>query len=130
MSWLVCLVITEFKITITTNTQNSDYNDQHILFDCINYLQMFKLENRCVIVPMKFSEARKTKWMRKNLRWWLYYFLFLWRKPKINFVKKGDSGLDPSFKKEKNLVNIIITYLWNWDSEIESTFSSKLIMLW
>ena len=64
MSWLVCLVITEFKITITANTQNSDYNDQRILFDCINYLQMFTMENRCVIVPMKFSEARKTKWMR------------------------------------------------------------------
>ena len=28
------------------------------------------------------------------------------KKPKINCAKKGDSGLDPSFKKEKDLVNI------------------------
>ena len=30
---------------------------------------------------------------------------------------------------QKDLVNII-NYLWNWELEIESTFSSKLIMLW
>ena len=28
------------------------------------------------------------------------------KKPKINCAKKGDSGLGPSFKKEKDLVNI------------------------
>ena len=42
----------------------------------------------------------------------MYYFLFLRRKPKINCAKKADSGLDPFFKKEKGLVNII-NYLWN-----------------
>ena len=42
----------------------------------------------------------------------MHYFLFLRRKPKNNCAKKGDSRLDPSFKKEKGLVNII-NYLWN-----------------
>ena len=42
----------------------------------------------------------------------MYYFLFLRRKPKINCAKKGDSGLDPSFKKENDLLNII-NYFWN-----------------
>ena len=41
-----------------------------------------------------------------ELEMMMCYCLFLRRKPKINWDKKGDSGLDPSFKKEKDLVNI------------------------
>ena len=42
----------------------------------------------------------------KEFEMMMYYFLFLRRTPEINCAKKGDSGLHPSFKKEKVLVNI------------------------
>ena len=41
-----------------------------------------------------------------ELEMMMCYCLFLRRKPKINYNKKRNSGLDPSFKKEKDLVNI------------------------
>ena len=51
---------------------------------------------------IKFSEARTTKWMRKNLRWWCIIFSFFKDNLQWTVLKKGDFGLDPSFKKEKD----------------------------